>query len=101
MLAAATAKFARVWLAGEDLAATVLTSPATLSAFATSTDHRFAALGSRDAQFGVGAPGDLSLALYRVGRRSVTVDRLPGTRPVPGLLNEFLMENAATKNHIE
>jgi WD40 repeat protein len=50
-----------------------------------------------DGTYDVGNEADLSLALYRVGRKTVTIDRLPGTRRVQGLLNEFLKENAEPK----
>jgi hypothetical protein len=35
------------------------------------------------------------MAAYRVGRETVSIDRLPGNRRVQGLLGEFLRENAA------
>jgi len=56
---------------------------------------------STDGAYDFGTAGDLSLALYQVGRRTVTVDRLPGNRRVQGLLNEVLMENAKPKNDTE
>jgi len=47
-----------------------------------------------DGRYDLGVPSDSSLAAYRVGRKTVTVDKLPGNRRVSGLLVEFLKENA-------
>ncbi|HEV2115684.1 MAG TPA: WD40 repeat domain-containing protein [Terriglobales bacterium] len=47
-----------------------------------------------DGRYDFGTTSDLGLALYRVGRNTMTVDRLPAARRVPGLLRDFLQENA-------
>jgi WD40 repeat protein len=47
-----------------------------------------------DGRYDLGIPSDSSLAAYRVGRKMVTADKLPGNRRVSGLLLEFLKENA-------
>ncbi len=60
-------------------------APASDSALVVATDGRY--------DFALAS--DLSLAAYRVGRKTVSVDRLPGNRRVQGLLGEFLKENAA------
>ena len=48
-----------------------------------------------DGRYDFSLTSDLALAAYRVGRETVSVDRLPGNRRVQGLLGEFLKENAA------
>jgi WD40 repeat protein len=48
-----------------------------------------------DGRYDFGLPSDLALAAYRVGRETVSVDRLPGSRRAQGLLGEFLNDNAA------
>jgi len=53
-----------------------------------------------DGRYDFGVLSDSSLAAYRVGRKTVTVDKLPGNRRVSGLLAEFLKENAETADEI-
>ncbi|HKW27464.1 MAG TPA: WD40 repeat domain-containing protein [Terriglobales bacterium] len=48
-----------------------------------------------DGRYDFGLASDLALAAFRVGRKTVNVDRLQGNRRVQGLLGEFLKENAA------
>lgn len=47
-----------------------------------------------DGRYDFGIPSDSSLAVYRVGRKTVTVDNIPGNRRAPGLLAGFLKENS-------
>ena len=69
---------------GGELKLLLASTPGAGSALAVASDGRF----------DFGAAGDLSLAAYRLGRTTVSVDRLPGNRRVPGLLGEFLKESA-------
>jgi WD40 repeat protein len=48
-----------------------------------------------DGRYDFSLTSDLVLVAYRVGRETLSVDRLPGNRRVLGLLGEFLKENAA------
>ena len=53
-----------------------------------------------DGKYDFGVPSDSSLAAYRAGRKTVTVDKLPGNSRVSGLLVEFLKENAETPDEM-
>ena len=70
---------------GGELKLVLASTPAPDSTLAVATDGRY----------DFGTPSDLSLAAYRLGRETVSVDRLPGNRRVQGLLSEFLKENTA------
>ena len=62
---------------------------------ASAPDSNSALTVAGDGRYDVGLPSDLALAAYRVGRETISVDRLPGSRRVQGLLSQFLKENAA------
>lgn len=47
-----------------------------------------------DGRYDFGIPSDSSLAVYRVERRTMGVDNLPGNHRVPGLFAEFLKQNS-------
>jgi WD40 repeat protein len=49
---------------------------------------------STDGKYDFGIPNDASLAVYRVGRKTVTLDTRPGNRHLPGLFAGFLKENS-------
>jgi WD40 repeat protein len=68
---------------------------------ASTADANSGLVVATDGTYDFGNKADLSLALYRVGRKTVTVDRLPGSRRVQGLLNEFLKENAEPQSEKE
>ena len=61
---------------------------------ASTTDANSGLVIATDGKYEFGIPSDSSLAVYRVGRKTVTVDNLPGSRRAPGLLAEFLKENS-------
>jgi WD40 repeat protein len=60
---------------------------------ASTADANSALVVAPDGRYDFGIDSDLSLAAYRVGRKSVRVDHLPGNRRVPGLLGQFLKNN--------
>lgn len=62
---------------------------------ASATAPESALVVTTDGRYDFGLASDLSMAAYRVGRETVSIDRLPGNRRVQGLLGEFLRENAA------
>jgi len=68
-----------------ELKLVLASTPAPESALVVATDGRY--------DFSLAS--DLGLAAYRVGRGTVSIDRLPGNRQVQGLFVEFLKENAA------
>lgn len=61
---------------------------------ASTTDANSGLVIGTDGKYDFGIPSDSSLAVYRVGRKTVTVDSLPGNRRAPGLLAGFLKENS-------
>lgn len=61
---------------------------------ASTTDANSGLVIATDGKYEFGIPSDSSLAVYRVGRKTVTVDNLPGSRRAPGVLAEFLKENS-------
>jgi hypothetical protein len=61
---------------------------------ASTTDADSGLVIATDGKYDFGIPTDSLLAVYRVGRKTVTVDNLPGNRRAPGLLAGFLKENS-------
>jgi len=61
---------------------------------ASTTDANSGLVIGTDGKYDFGIPSDSSLAVYRVGRKTVTVDNLHGNRRAPGLLAGFLKENS-------
>ena len=61
---------------------------------ASTTDADSGLAIAPDGRYDFGIPSDSSLAVYRVRRKTVTVDNLPGNRRAPGLLAGFLKENS-------
>jgi len=61
---------------------------------ASTTDANSGLVIAPDGKYDFGIPSDSSLAVYRVGRKAVTVDTLPSNRRSPGLLSGFLKENS-------
>lgn len=61
---------------------------------ASTADANSGLVIATDGKYDLGISSDSSLAVYRVGRKTVSVDNLAGNRRAPGLLAGFLKENS-------